>query len=182
MLKSRNDRRYCRQSRSSSRYSSKHTLAVRTTVAHNTGDVVLAQFPGQDPASVLRDRSWGFAAQYTAIPRQNMINVFNLGYTRFVQSTSGVEGPVLFMNPLDSLRTSMRAPRSAYADTESCKRSDLARKVSIRSRPAPTSVHPEQHRPCSRLLLRVTDLARPTYWSRCGHPECADRLHPDAYR
>ena len=83
---------------------SKHTLAVRTTVAHNTGDVVLAQFPGQDPASVLRDRSWGFAAQYTAIPRQNLINVFNLGYTRFVQSTSGVEGPVLFMNPLDSLQ------------------------------------------------------------------------------
>jgi hypothetical protein len=82
----------------------KHTLAVRTTVAHNTDDVILAQFPGQDPGSTLRDKSWGFAAQYTAIPRQNLVNVFSLGFTRFAQSTSGVSGPVLFMNPLDSLQ------------------------------------------------------------------------------
>src|SRR5499427_7912569 len=52
----------------------KHTLAVRGTVAHNTDDLILAQFPGQDPASTLRDRSWGFSAQYTAVPKQNLVN------------------------------------------------------------------------------------------------------------
>src|SRR5215475_8347384 len=60
----------------------KHTLTVRGTLAHNNDDMILAQFPGQGPASTLRDRSRGFAAQYT----------------------SGVSGPILFMNPLDSLQ------------------------------------------------------------------------------
>jgi hypothetical protein len=39
----------------------KHLLAIRSTVAHNTEDQILAQFPGQEPASTLRDHSWGFA-------------------------------------------------------------------------------------------------------------------------
>jgi hypothetical protein len=82
----------------------KHSLSVRGTLAHNNDDLTLAQFPGQGPASVLTDRSRGFAAQYTAIPKQNLINVFSLGFTRFSQATSGVGGPVLFMNPLDSLQ------------------------------------------------------------------------------
>jgi hypothetical protein len=81
----------------------KHTVTVRGTVAHNVDDSVLAQFPGQGPASTLRDRSLGFAAQYISIPKQNVVNVFSLGYTRFSQANSGVSGPVLFMNPLDSL-------------------------------------------------------------------------------
>jgi len=81
----------------------KHTVTVRGTLAHNTDDVVLAQFPGQSPASTLQDRSRGFAMQYTAIPTQNAVNVFSLGYTRFAQKMSGVDGPILFMNPLDSL-------------------------------------------------------------------------------
>ena len=82
----------------------KHTLAVRGTLAHNNDDMILAQFPGQSPASTLRDRSRGFAVQYTAIPNQNLVNVFSLGFTRFAQTTSGVSGPILFMNPLDSLQ------------------------------------------------------------------------------
>jgi len=82
----------------------KHILAVRTTVAHNTEDQILAQFPGQGPASTLLDRSWGISAQYTFTPAPNVVNVFNLGFTRFAQANSGVSGPVLFMNPLDSLQ------------------------------------------------------------------------------
>ena len=81
----------------------KHNLSFRTTIARNTDDVILAQFPGQGPGSTLTDHSMGFAAQYTAILKQNVVNVFNLGYTRFSQVNSGVSGPVLFMNPLDSL-------------------------------------------------------------------------------
>jgi hypothetical protein len=82
----------------------KHLLALRTTVAHNTDDQILAQFPGQSPASTLRDHSWGFSAQYTMTPTSSLVNVFNLGFTRFVQTNSGVSGPILFMNPLDSLQ------------------------------------------------------------------------------
>ena len=52
----------------------KHVLSVRGTLAHNTDDQMLAQFPGQAPASTLRDHSKGLAAQYTAILRPNLIN------------------------------------------------------------------------------------------------------------
>src|SRR5579864_3935265 len=55
----------------------KHTLSVRATLADNTDDQILAQFPGQGPASTLRDTSKGIAAQYTAVLRPNLINVFN---------------------------------------------------------------------------------------------------------
>jgi hypothetical protein len=82
----------------------KHLLAIRSTVAHNTEDQVLAQFPGQDPGSTLRDHSWGFSIQYTATPKNNLVNVVNFGFTRFAQGLSGASGPVLFMNPLDSLQ------------------------------------------------------------------------------
>ncbi len=100
----------------------KHTVTFRGTLAHNTDDLILAQFPGQGPGSTLRDKSSGFAAQYTAIPKDNLVNVFSLGFTRFAQSTSGVTGPVLFMNPLDSLQnfnaraSSQRLPTLNPAD------------------------------------------------------------------
>ena len=100
----------------------KHIVAVRGTVAHSTDDQVLAQFPGQGPSSTLRDHSWGFAAQYTVTPSASIVNVFNLGFTRFLQGTSGVGGPVLFMNPLDSLQnfnaraTNQRLPTFNPAD------------------------------------------------------------------
>ena len=62
------------------------------------------------PASTLRDNSKGLSAQYTAILRPNLINVFTFGYTRFGQATSGVTGPVLFQNPLDSLQNPYARP------------------------------------------------------------------------
>ena len=71
----------------------KHTLTFRGTVAHNTDDLILAQFPGQGPASTLRDKSMGFAAQYTATSSvQTLVNVFNFGYTRFAQSIPALPG------------------------------------------------------------------------------------------
>ena len=88
----------------------KHTLSIRGTLADNTDDQVLAQLPGQGPSSTLRDNSKGLSAQYTAILRPNLINVFTFGYTRFGQATSGVTGPVLFMNPLDSLQNPYARP------------------------------------------------------------------------
>src|SRR6195256_4640407 len=81
----------------------KHTLSARGTLADNTDDQILAQFPGQSPASTLRDNSKGFAAQYTAVLRTDLINVLNMSYTRFGQALSGVTGPLLFQTSLDPL-------------------------------------------------------------------------------
>ncbi|HEV8040111.1 MAG TPA: carboxypeptidase-like regulatory domain-containing protein [Bryobacteraceae bacterium] len=75
----------------------KHTLSIRGTLADNTDDVILAEFPGQPPASTLRDNSKGISAQYTWIMKSNLINVFNLGFTRFGQAMSGSTGPVMFI-------------------------------------------------------------------------------------
>jgi len=89
----------------------KHTLSVRGTLADNTDTQIPAQFPGQPAASTLRDNSKGTAAQYTAILKPNLINVFNLGFTRFGQEFSGVTGPVLFEAPaLDSLQNPYARP------------------------------------------------------------------------
>jgi hypothetical protein len=75
----------------------KHTLSVRGTLADNTDDQILAEFPGQPPASTLRDNSKGLSAQYTWILKPNLINAFTFGYTRFGQALSGVTGPALFL-------------------------------------------------------------------------------------
>ena len=88
----------------------KHTVSVRGTLADNTDDQILGQFPGQSPASTLRDNSKGIAAQYTAVLRPNLINVFNFGYTRFGQAFSGVTGPVLFQTALDPLQNPYARP------------------------------------------------------------------------
>jgi hypothetical protein len=81
----------------------KHTVSVRSTFARNTDDQIPAQFPGQSPASTLRDNSKGFAAQYTAVLSPSVINVLNFGYTRFGQSFTGQTGPLLFQTSLDPL-------------------------------------------------------------------------------
>src|SRR5215472_8501895 len=72
----------------------KHTVSARSTFARNTDDQIPAQFPGQTPASTLRDNSKGFAAQYTAVLKPSLVNVVNYGYTRFGESFSGQSGPL----------------------------------------------------------------------------------------
>jgi hypothetical protein len=95
----------------------KHTLSVRGTLAHNTDDQILAQFPGQGPASTVRDNSKGFAAQYTAVLKPNLINVLNLSYTRFSQDWSGSTGPILFQTSLDPLQNPFARPFSQTLPT-----------------------------------------------------------------
>jgi hypothetical protein len=72
--------------------SGKHTLSIRGTLQHNTSDQVLAQFPGQPPASTLRDNSKGISAHYTAVLSPTLINSFTYGLTRLGQEFSGVTG------------------------------------------------------------------------------------------
>ena len=95
----------------------KHTVSFRGTLADNTDDQILAQFPGQAPASTLRDNSKGFAAQYTAILRPNLVSVLNLSYTRFGQALSGVTGPALFQTSLDPLQNPYARPLSQRLPT-----------------------------------------------------------------
>jgi hypothetical protein len=70
----------------------KHTLSVRGTLGDNTIDQILAEFPGQAPASVERDNNKGFSAHYTAIVTPTLINSLTFGVTRLGQNLSGVSG------------------------------------------------------------------------------------------
>ncbi len=70
----------------------KHTLSIRGTLQHNTSDQILAQFPGQAPASTLRDNGKGISAHYTAVLSPTLINSFTYGLTRLGLEFSGVTG------------------------------------------------------------------------------------------
>ncbi len=70
----------------------KHMLSVRGTLQDLTQDTTLAQFPGQAPASTLRDNSKGISVRYTAILKPTLINTFSYGLTRMGQGFSGVSG------------------------------------------------------------------------------------------
>ena len=95
----------------------KHTLSLRSTFARNTDDEIPAQFPGQAPASTLRDNSKGVAGQYTAILSQSVINVVNVGYTRFGQSFTGQSGPLLFQTSVDPFLNPYARPNSQILPT-----------------------------------------------------------------
>ena len=95
----------------------KHTVSLRGTFARNTDDQIPAQFPGQAPASTLRDNSKGLAGQYTAILTPSFINVVNFGYTRFGQSFTGQTGPLLFQTSVDPLLNPYARPSSQVLPT-----------------------------------------------------------------
>jgi len=69
--------------------SGNHTLSVRGTLNNAKQDQVLAQFPGQDPASKQVDNSRGLSARYTAILSPRVVNVLNWGYTRVGLASTG---------------------------------------------------------------------------------------------
>jgi len=95
----------------------KHTISLRGTLARNTDDEIAAQFPGQSPASTLRDNSKGLAAQYTVVLNPSLINVVNVGYTRFGQSFTGQTGPLLFQTSVDPYLNPYARPFSQVLPT-----------------------------------------------------------------
>ncbi len=70
----------------------KHNLSIRGTLGDNTIDQILAEFPGQAPASIERDNNKGMSARYTAILTPTLINTFTYGLTRLDENLSGVSG------------------------------------------------------------------------------------------
>src|SRR5258708_22186026 len=77
----------------------KHMLSLRGTLADNTRDQILAQFPGQNPASVSRENNKGLSAHYTAALSPSLVNSFTYGYTRLGANLSGVSGTGLQFEP-----------------------------------------------------------------------------------
>jgi hypothetical protein len=77
----------------------RHTLSLRGTLADNTQDLLLQQFPGQAPASVERDNHKGLSARYTTIVTPTLVNSLTYGLTRFGQELSGVTGTGLQFEP-----------------------------------------------------------------------------------
>ncbi len=70
----------------------KHTLSLRGSLGDNTIDQILAEFPGQAPASIERDNNKGLSVRYTAVLSPSMVNIFTYGLTRLDENLSGVSG------------------------------------------------------------------------------------------
>jgi hypothetical protein len=72
----------------------KHTFSLRGTLNGASQDgsstgANLAQFPGQPAAQKVLDNSRGLAGRYTAVLSPHLVNVFNYGYTRLGNASTG---------------------------------------------------------------------------------------------
>ncbi|HLH29734.1 MAG TPA: hypothetical protein VKY31_00935, partial [Terriglobia bacterium] len=80
---------------------SKHTVSIRGTLVGdsqipgtgcgtvNSATCGLAMFPGQSAVSQTLDNSRGISARYTYVVTPTLVNVFNYGFTRLGQATTG---------------------------------------------------------------------------------------------
>lgn len=82
----------------------KHTASVRGTLADRTQDVVLAQFPGQAPASKRLDNSKGVGTRLTSVIKPTLINVFSFGFTRLGLEQSGTIGDQLAFDSISDVQ------------------------------------------------------------------------------
>ncbi len=106
----------------------RHTFSLRATlngasvdgngtVGSTTG---LAEFPGQSAAQKTLDNSRGLAGRYTAVLAPHLVNVFNYGYTRLGNASTGATVVVptfYFAAPVGTARPSQRvAPTTSITD------------------------------------------------------------------
>lgn len=89
----------------------RHTVSWRGTLADNSQDVQVAQFPGQDPASKLLNNSKGFAARYTAVVTPSIVNVLSIGLTRLGLQQSGTPGDSFSFDSISSQQNYSSAAR-----------------------------------------------------------------------
>jgi hypothetical protein len=106
----------------------KHTFSLRGTLngasTYGNGQANsttgLAEFPGQAPAQQTLDNSRGLAARYTAVLTPSLVNVFNYGYTRLGNASTGeatVVPTFYFANPVETSRPTQRqAPTTNISD------------------------------------------------------------------
>ena len=81
---------------------SKQTLAVRGTLAGNSQDAIVAEFPGQAPAARLLNNSRGLSAAYNTVFRPNLINTFTFGLTRIGLNQAGTVGTAYTLDTISS--------------------------------------------------------------------------------
>jgi len=101
-----------------------HTLAVRGTLAGNSQDLLVAQYPGQSPVSQQLNNSKGISTLYTWVIKPSLINVATFGLTRLGIQQSGTLGDALTFDSITSptnytttARPSLRQlPTFNYAD------------------------------------------------------------------
>lgn len=104
----RNDRAYVAKMDFNLDKQGRHTLMLRGTLADNSRDETLAQFPGQDAAAKVLDNSRGLAARYTAVLTPALVNVFSYGYTRLGITQSGTSGPALSFDGISAFQNFTR--------------------------------------------------------------------------
>jgi hypothetical protein len=115
-----NDRAYVARMDFNLDSAGKHTLMLRGTLAGNSQDGTLAQFPGQAASAKSLDNSRGMAARYTTVISPRIVNVVTYGYTRLGNSSTGTSTvlPSFFFTTLAATpRASARiAPTSNIVD------------------------------------------------------------------
>jgi hypothetical protein len=95
---------------------SKHNLSVRTTIADNSRDLALAQYPGQSANSIELNTSYGVGASYTGVLSQNVINSANFGLTNIRMERTGTLGSALNLDQID-VPTDLTRPFKREAPT-----------------------------------------------------------------
>jgi hypothetical protein len=78
------------------------TLSVRGTLADNSQDAIVAQFPGQDPAAKLLNNSRGLSAVHSAVLGANLVNTATFGLTRIGLNQAGSQGFGYTMDTISS--------------------------------------------------------------------------------
>ena len=79
------------------------TLSVRGTLADNSQDAIVAQFPGQDPAARLLNNSRGLSAVYNTVIGSSIVNTATFGLTRIGLNQAGSQGFGYTMDTVSSL-------------------------------------------------------------------------------
>lgn len=83
---------------------SRQTVSVRGTLAGNSQDSILAQFPGQDPAARLLNNSRGLSGVYTAVLKPSLVNTLTAGITRVGLNQTGTTGYAYTLDSISSFQ------------------------------------------------------------------------------
>jgi len=95
---------------------SRQNLSVRATFADMTRDSVLAQYSGQEAASVAKDNSYGVSGAYTAVLSPKLVNSLNVGLTNIRLQQTGSTLPSFTIDTIN-VATNFVRPSERTAPT-----------------------------------------------------------------